>query len=58
MLASKWICSKDVPSLSMSAQISLSSISHMATPKFKGAGKYNTSMNLDGEENGQATLCL
>lgn len=42
----------------MSAQISLSSISHMATPKFKGAGKYNTSMNLDGEENGQATLCL
>lgn len=56
-LAPKCICSKGVPRLSMSAQISLSSISHMATPKFQGAGKCNTSMNLDREENGQATLC-
>lgn len=35
----------------MCAQISLASTSHVPTLKFKGAGKHNAPMTLEGEEN-------
>lgn len=59
-LAPKSTISEEVPSRNTSAQISLICLSRVATPNFKGAGKHNTPMNSEGEENqknGQATLC-